>query len=79
MVYVVPGTPLVTSPVAASIVAPSVGTGLKANVPPVSPVIVTVPPSQVSVVVKAGFAVVSTVTSSVLLDPHAPVIVYSIV
>jgi hypothetical protein len=75
----VPGTPLVTVPVVGSIVAPSVGTGLNAKVPPASPVIVAVPPSHVSVVVNEALAVVKTVTSWVLLEPQAPEIVYSIV
>ena len=52
IVYVVPFVPLVTSPVTVSIVAPSVGTGLKANVPPANPVTVAVPPSHVGVIVK---------------------------
>ena len=50
--YVVPEVPPVTSPVVVSNTAPSVGTGLKAKVPPVSPVMIAVPPSQVGVKVK---------------------------
>ena len=54
MVYVVADVPPVTSPVAVSITAPSVGIGLNVNVPPGSPVITTVPPSHVGVTVKLG-------------------------
>ena len=63
IVYVVADVPPVTSPVAESITAPSVGTGFNVNIPPVSPVIVAVPPSQVGVIVKLGSSAVSTVTS----------------
>ena len=54
IVYVVADVPPVTSPVAVSITAPSVGIGLNVNVPPGSPVITTVPPSHVGVTVKLG-------------------------
>ena len=64
IVYIVPGTPLVTVPVVASIVAPSVGTGLKANVPPDVPVIEAVAPSQVGVKVKEALPELLTVTVS---------------
>ncbi len=43
--------PLVTVPVVASITAVSIGAELKANKPPVNPVIFTLPPSQVGVTV----------------------------
>ena len=69
-----------TSPVAGSIVAPSVGCGLaKVKVPPKSPVIVAVPPSQVAVSVKLASSVINTVTSCVLLDGQVPLVVYSTV
>ena len=43
--YVVPPTPPVISPVAASIVAPSLTLGLNVNVPPTVPVIVALLPT----------------------------------
>jgi hypothetical protein len=49
---VLPGVALVTSPVIPSITAASPGIGLNAKVPPKSPLIVTVAPSQVGVGVK---------------------------
>ena len=66
-------------PVAESIVAPSAGAVLKVKVPPVSPIIVAVAPSQVPVTVNEGSSAASTFKASVLVSGHAPVVVYSIV
>ena len=77
--YVAPGVPLVTAPVVAFRIAPSPGSGLNVNVPPVDPIMVAVPPSQVAVILKDASPVVRTVTVCVLLAGQTPAVVYSIV
>ena len=78
-VYVAPVTPLVISPVVASIMAPSVGTGLNTNVPPVSPVIIAVAPVQFAVSVNDASSASSMVTLTVFVIPQDPGVVYSTV
>jgi hypothetical protein len=65
-------------PVAASTIAPSPGSGLNENTPPVSPEIVAVAPSHVAVKTNDGSSKSKTVKVSILEDGHAPVVVYSI-
>ena len=71
--------PPVTVPVAGSITEPSPGSGLSAKLPPVTPVTMAVPPSQVAVIVNVESSVVITVKVSVLLDGQVPSVVYSTV
>ena len=63
-------------PVAPSITAVSVGIGLKVNTPPVSPVIVAVPPSQVADMVNVESSNGNTVTFCVEVSGQAPAVVY---
>ena len=63
----------------ALITAPSPGNGLNAKLPPVVPVTVAVPPSQVAVIVNVASSVGITVKISVLLDGQTPLVVYSTV
>jgi hypothetical protein len=74
-VYSVPDIPLETSPVIPSITAPSVGTGLKANTPPVSPVIVATAPSHVGVIIKDASSPGNNV-ALIILDAQPPAIIY---
>ena len=61
---------MVIVPVPASITAPSVGTGLNANVPPKSPVIFAVAPSQVGVRENVAFPFENVIIiSSVTVQP----------
>ena len=76
--YVVPPTPPVISPVAASIVAPSLTAGLNVNVPPTVPVTIALlpTPTQKSDRVNEASSRGLTVTVWVLVAGHSPVVVY---
>ena len=77
--YEAPGVAFVTSPVLGSITAVSIGGTSKLNVPPTSPIIVVVPPSQVGVIIKEGSFSNITSNDCTLVDGQIPDVVYSIV
>jgi len=76
--YVVPPTPPLISPVAGSIVAPSLTAGLNVNVPPGVPVTVALlaVPSQKSDRVNEASSSGLTVTVCALVAGQRPVVVY---
>ena len=67
------------SPVATSTKAPSVGTGLNAKTPPISPVIIAVAPVQLGVYVNEASSEEKTVMVSLVVSRHGPTVVYSTV
>ena len=66
-------------PVAPSITAVSVGIGLKVNTPPVSPVIVAVPPSHEADMVNVESVAKPIDTENWLVEGQVPEVVYSTV
>ena len=71
-----PEVPPETTPVTGSITAPSVGATAKLYVPPIVTGEVTVPPSQVGIVVKATLSPAKTSTVTSIEFGQAPTVVY---
>ena len=69
-----PYDPPVISPLVGSITAPSLGESTKLKLPPKSPIIVAIAPSQVGVNSNVGSSLTNVVTDNSEIEGHWPVV-----